>query len=270
MKGRSQVAVMSSAVTTTLHPEISVLEKAAQAARDLLWPCIPREKNSLEKILRQNNLHGLLVIGKHKNIYTDGRTDLFFHPGMAKLRIKEILAGKTDQMIKAMDLQPGDVVLDCTLGLAADAIVAAFVVGETGSVTGLESSSLLVWLVKDGQATYQDKEMPHLNLALRRIKVQTADHLTYLSALPPQSVDVVYFDPMFRHPLQRSSSMLPVRRLADHRPVSPEAIREALRVARKRVVLKETRNSGEFERLGFHEVSGGKYAPVTFGIIRKA
>ncbi|MFZ5590327.1 MAG: hypothetical protein ACOY81_00745, partial [Bacillota bacterium] len=102
---------MSAAVTTTIRPDSAVLDKAVQVAQELSLPFIARQKNSIEQLIRQNNLKGALVIGKNKSIYTDGQVELFFHPGMAKLRIKEILAGKTDQMIKAMDLQPGDTVL---------------------------------------------------------------------------------------------------------------------------------------------------------------
>ncbi len=46
-----------------------------------------------------------------------GKNKIFFHPGLALPRIKEINNGKTDQMISAMSLQEGDSVLDCTMDL---------------------------------------------------------------------------------------------------------------------------------------------------------
>ena len=81
------------------------------------------------------------------------------------------------------------------------------------------------------------------------------------------SFDAVYFDPMFRHPFMESAGIHPLRFLADPRPVSAEAIREARRVARRRVVLKESSKSGEFARLGFSAFVGGKYSHVRYGVI---
>lgn len=42
---------------------------------------------------------------------------------------------------------------------------------------------------------------------------------------------------------------------------------EALRVGRRRVVLKERRESAEFARLGFKYLSGGRYTRVAYGLI---
>jgi hypothetical protein len=84
--------------------------------------------------------------------------------------------------------------------------------------------------------------------------------------LPDRSVDIVYFDPMFRRPVLSSSALRPLRSQAEERPLSEAAVREAVRVARRRVVLKDHRDSGEFERLGFvrRRVSSSK---VAYGVI---
>ena len=106
-----------------------------------------------------------------------------------------------------------------------------------------------------------------LYAAMRRINVVNEDYLDYLRQQPDNSVDVVYFDPMFRKPLTASSSISPLRGVADHRPLSVEAVTEACRVARLRVVMKEASGSGEFARLGFHRLVGGKYSKVHYGVI---
>lgn len=62
--------------------------------------------------------------------------------------------------------------------------------------------------------------------------------------------------------------MAPLRSLADPMPLSEEALREALRVSRGRVVLKETSKSTEFDRLGFQSTVGGKYSKVKYGILQ--
>ncbi|MBE0467235.1 MAG: class I SAM-dependent methyltransferase, partial [Candidatus Desulforudis sp.] len=194
--------------------------------------------------------------------------EFFFHPGLAKLRIREIMAGKTDQMVKAMDLQPGDRVLDCTLGLAADALVAGYAVGDRGRVTGLEAVPVLALLISCGLEDHRFHSGP-LGEAMRRVKVLTADHREYLVSCETGGYDVVYFDPMFRVPRLASSGMEPLRLLAESTAVGPEAVREAVRVARRRVVLKERRDSSEFPRLGFERVEGGRYSPVAYGVIEK-
>jgi 16S rRNA (guanine1516-N2)-methyltransferase len=55
--------------------------------------------------------------------------------------------------------------------------------------------------------------------------------------------------------------------LADPRPVSEETVREAKRVARRTIILKEHRDSKEFERLGFSEVHRST-TKLAYGVIR--
>ena len=43
-------------------------------------------------------------------------------------------------------------VLDCTMGLASDAVVASFITGWTGTVCAVEASPLLHLLVSEGRA----------------------------------------------------------------------------------------------------------------------
>ena len=78
-----------------------------------------------------------------------------------------------------------------------------------------------------------------MHAALRRIKVVNADYLDFLKRQPDKSFDSIYFDPMFRYPLTDSKNINPLRSVADHRPLSEEAVAEARRVARHRVVMKE-------------------------------
>ena len=92
--------------------------------------------------------------------------------------------------------------------------------------------------------------------------------MTYLREQQDDSYDVVYFDPMFRRPLHESAGMDALRARADMRALTHETVAEARRVARRRVVMKERRESGEFERLGFFEVVGGKYSRVSYGVMK--
>lgn len=254
------------AVTTSHRPAQGQVELAKQLAGQFKVPFVDRSDLSLEALFRKLCVDGMVVVSSKKVSYISGSQEFFFHPGLAILRIMELKNGKTDQMIKAMSLQSGDSVLDCTLGLGADAIVASFVAGAEGRVTGLESSPLIAALVRYGLSTYCEAEEDIVR-AMRRVEVINADHKEYLADLPPRSFDVVYFDPMFRTPRLRSPAMNAIRMLANPEPVDRETISLALRTAVKKVVLKERRGSAEFERLGFKKICGGRYSPVVYGVI---
>ncbi|MEW6572107.1 MAG: class I SAM-dependent methyltransferase [Bacillota bacterium] len=255
-------------VVTTAHgagPDAKAEGLRLAARLDAVFA--PRDGRSLEDLLAEHGAAGALVVGSRRVSLFFGEQQFFFHPGTAALRINNLLAGKPDQMIQAMDLQPGDKVLDCTLGLGADAVVASFVVGSRGRVVGVERVAAVAAVVEHGLRHYCVKANPRLEEALRRIEVVTADHLDYLRGAPVRSFDVVYFDPFFRTPLQGGDQIKPLRALGSRMPLSKEAVVKALRVARRRVVVKERRGSAEFVRLGFKTVSGGRYARVAYGVI---
>ncbi len=182
------------------------------------------------------------------------------------MRAKRWLRGETDILLKVADVQPGDHVLDCTAGLASDAIIFALGVGAEGSVTAIESQRMLAFITRVGLAVYKS-DVPELNRAMRAVRLEHADHLEYLKRLPDRSVDIVYLDPMFRHPIEESAAISALRGAANNHPVREETIGEARRVGRKTIVLKEHRNSREFVRLGFREIhkSGAK---IAYGVIR--
>jgi hypothetical protein len=169
-------------------------------------------------------------------------------------------------MIQAMSLQAGDTVLDCTLGLGTDAIVASYVSGPLGRVTGLESSNLIAYIVGRGLKTYRFED-EDITMAMHRVEVVHSNHKDYLASLSPCSYDVVYFDPMFRLPRRHSPAMDAIRAIANPNPIDCETVALALRTCRKRVVMKERRWSKEFDLLGFRDIRGGRYAPVVYGVI---
>jgi len=255
------------AVTTSLRNNNNEHRKALEISSFLNIPYLPRKYKNIDEMFCQNEIKGILVVGRDRLTYKYQGGNFFFHLGMVKLRIKAIVNGKTDQMIKALDLHPGDSVLDCTMGLGWDSIVAAYMNGE-GEVTGLERSRIISFVVKEGLSGYGAGD-PQLDKAMKKIKVICCDYNVFLKKQADNSVDIIYFDPMFRIPTKNSSSMEIMRPLTDRSPLAREAIQEALRVARRRVVVKEARNSTEFLRLGIDKISGGKYSSVAYGIIEK-
>ncbi|NPV47641.1 MAG: class I SAM-dependent methyltransferase [Armatimonadetes bacterium] len=209
----------------------------------------------------------MVVVGPERVTYHEPARDLhyFYHPGMAKVRLHSHRRGDPDPMIQAMDAQPGDEVLDCTLGRASDALLVSWVVGETGRVVGLEASAVLAALVRDGIARYADPSAA-LTAALRRIRCQWADYREYLPECPDGAFDVVYFDPLFDEPLETSPAMAPLRLLAERAPLTAETVAEAARVARRRVVIKQRRGSGLWHRIPVDRVVHGRSARVEYGV----
>ena len=263
---------MRNAIITTGRKIQNVsVELAKSVANDLQIEYIERRNLSIEMLAESNNVTNVLIAKKNSlRLITsdDYENEIFFHPSLAHLRIKNLRNGGVDNLVKAMSLQRGMKVLDCTLGLGSDAIVESFVTGDTGQVTAIEVNPYLAAVVAHGLHTFEG-EKDDVTQSMRRIKVVNADYFDFLRSAASNSFDVVYFDPMFRHALKRSCSLNSIRSVTDNRAVTLEAVEEAYRVAKYKVVLKENAQSREFDRLGFKNVEGGKYSPVKYGVMTK-
>ncbi len=259
-------------VTTSREPSEERLAQAAIWAERLRAPLIPREGRSLADLAATHGVPGVLVVGGNRVTYHEPDRDLvyFFHPGMARRRIRNCDSGRGDPMVTAMGLRPGDSVLDCTLGRGTDATLAAHVVGPAGRVVGLEKVPVLAWLTIEGLRTYEIED-PATREAMRRVEARCADYRDFLPAQPDGAFDVVYFDPLFDRMVDGATSMIPLRQLASHEPVTAEAIAEARRVARRCVVVKQRVGSGLWEELpfAFRRVSGGR-SNVEYGVLEVA
>lgn len=227
---------------------------------------VERHKESVGKLMEKYAVEAVLVAYPQELKLNSSAGEMFFHPNMSQLRVKNLRKGEKDHMSEAMGLQEGMSVLDCTLGFGADAIVASFGVGENGRVVGVESSPLIAAVTGHGLQHFLPGNYP-LYGAMRRIEVVNMDYLDYLRQQPDNAYDVVYFDPMFRKPLTASNGISPLRSVANHAALSVEAVEEAKRVARSRVVMKEANGSEEFARLGFEKIMGGKYSKVHYGVM---
>ena len=267
------------AVTTSSRAGASEIERARRVASALNSPYIERHSKSVAQVAKewpgQGEIEGVLVVESNRmtlvGIAQSGPAGprLFFHPGMAPSRIRRAGQGRKDHMLEAMGVARGDQVLDCTLGLGSDAIVAAWAVGLSGKVVGIESSPAVAEIVRAGLREY-DRADPDTTAAMRRIEVVCAEHLMHLMSCPDRSYDVVYFDPMFREPVRPSPGIAGLRRWACHARLSGNAVREATRVARRRVVIKDRNDGSELDRLGVTMRLGGRGSRVEYGVIRLA
>jgi SAM-dependent methyltransferase len=236
------------AVTTPFAPGPAAEAEAREAAarHGLLYA--PRGKRSLAAVAAGAGAEALLVLSPARaSLWLEGE-ERPWHPGMGVLRARRLRQEErttSDTFLAAAAIVPGEAVLDCTLGLGADALVAAVAVGPSGRVVGLESSPALAALAAEGFRRLRLGEE-----AARRVEVRRAEAGEALAALPGRSFDLVLFDPMFRHPRAEPPGFDLVRRLGDARPLAPEALAEARRVARRAVLVKDGTPGWDLARLG--------------------
>jgi SAM-dependent methyltransferase len=230
------------AVTATLEADPA---DAEAAARRHALPFAPRLR-TLDATAAAAGADALLVLSPRRAaLWIDGR-ERAWDPGMGALRAKRLRAGERssrDGFLEAAALRPGERVLDATLGLGADALVAAEAVGPGGRVVGLEASPALAALAAEGFARLDDP-------AARRVEVRHADSAAWLAAAPPRSADLVVFDPMFRHARAEPPGFDLVRRLGDPRPLDAGTLALARRVARRAVLVKDGAPGWDLARLG--------------------
>ena len=258
---------MESFIVTTIRKPNSAVEILAEEISEKLGgQFVRRESFSLDALKKIHGAENILLVKKNSLSIVTAEGELFFHPNTAHLRIKNLRGGAGDRLIDALKISAGSKVLDCTLGLGSDSIVESFIVGAAGKVVALEVNPLIAEIVSYGLKNFSE-DSPHILSAMRRVEVINTDCKDFLKTCADNSFDVVYFDPMFRRPVKKSSGLNPIRPLADNRPLNSEIIREACRVAKFRVVMKEHSGSAEFSRLGFKIANGGKYSSVAFGVI---
>ncbi|MGK7378179.1 class I SAM-dependent methyltransferase [Planococcus sp. 1R117A] len=240
---------MKTIVTTAYRPNERTDRLAVKTAKDLSIPFVLRRKRSIEKIHAEECADVLIAAKERLEFYPLGKTEpFFFHPNSSAFRTKRPI--EEDPLIDVSCLEEGDVFLDCTLGMASDAIVASYRVGSRGRVIGCESHPAMAYVIQQGLQSYE--AMPHLTDAMKQIEVISNNAVDFLKTLEDNSVDVVYMDPMFTEEISEASNFKPIRASADNGQLTAEWVAEAVRTARKSVVLKAHFRSSDFETFGFN------------------
>ena len=247
---------MQVAVTTPLRPTPEDETAARACATRFGLPFTPRGNRGLDEAVARCGAGGFLVLSARRAILAirgaepgaRGWTEHVWSAGMGLLRMKRVLRRggdptERDPFLDAARIRPGDAVLDCTLGLGADALVAAAAAGAEGRVVALEASPALAAWTAEGLARLSAPPAG-------RVEVRAADHAAALEALPDRSFDVVAFDPMFRHARAEPGGFDAVRLLADPSPLAPAVLARARRVARRWVVVKDGAPGWDLARLG--------------------
>jgi SAM-dependent methyltransferase len=258
------------AVTTPLRPRAEEEAAAREAAGRHGLPFAPRGNLSAARAAERAGAEALLVLSPARSVLWLDGAEAAWSAGMGVLRARRTLARTSgrplderatrDPFLEAAGLLPGEAVLDATLGLGADALVAAAAVGPAGGVVGIEASPALAVWVAEG--------LRRLDLEpARRIEVRVGDHETALASLPDRSFDAVVFDPMFRHARAEPAGFDLLRRLADPRPLSRAALDRACRVARRRVVVKDGAPGWDLARLGLAPLPSARGAHRYYGVV---
>lgn len=258
-------------VTTAMSPSPEMRTRADALAHELNATTLSRRVGGMTKLWAKRPAATIALVVQSDRLVLMHRSgvEMFYHPNMAFLRLGNVLRGSPDTLLSAADLAPGDSVLDCTLGYASEAILCAHVVGETGEVHGIEAVPELGIVVREGLQTVETAQTK-LNDAMRRVRVvHLGNHLDYLRACPTYRYDVICFDPFFDETLEGSEQFAPIRSFGDSSPLSPEAVEEARRIARRRILVKATRRSPLLETLGIAERYESRGGKVVYGVLRK-
>lgn len=253
------------AVTTSGKPQEDLILRAREAARAWGLPFLPRRKKEPLGPLLATAAEALIVFEREEVSLWDSEGSFHFTPGMAHLRRLRHRAGQHDDaLVRVAELRPGDSLLDCTLGMAQDAFMAALVVGPSGRVVGLEKSLALHAVVSEGLRAYNHEP------DACPVETLNVDAREYLRSLPSGAFEVVSFDPMFEKPRKSQPAFELLRRFAEHAPLTPETLEEARRVARRWVVVKGSKYSEDLRKLGLQAEPGSHYTSVVWGRARAA
>lgn len=255
-------------VSTAGRTNEEMIATAIEVANELQVPYHHRNKRSVAN-LQEVYQSSCIIVGKERlELFLYGENEpFFFHPNSAMFRMKRLQRGEHDPFIEACKLEKGMSFLDCTLGLASDSMVASYIVGATGKVIGLEAEKYLSYIVRKGLKKWTSGQQD-IDEAMRRIDVRHVHSFEFLKKLPNDSMDCVYFDPMFEEKILESDGIHALSQLAVYDTFQPEWIEEAMRVAKKRVVLKDHYLSKRFEQFGF-QVIMRKTAKFHYGFIEK-
>jgi hypothetical protein len=258
---------MKSMIVVPAVDSEAYLEYGRKLAEKYGVPFCPRNGKTIHQL--QSILDSALLVAHSQGCYyVNGLFKLRYHMGLAPLRLKQIRNGKTDYLLEALHLQGSEKVIDATFGLGADALVMASILqSATGHIIGLESAEPIFCVATEGVLYFRDQTGQITEESRKKIQLLHRDYQTYLKEQADQSVDIVFFDPMFQRPVKGSENLGEIRRFANTEPLLETSIQEAIRISRKRVVIKERRDSNLWPTWPIHRKFWGKYSNIAYGVI---
>ncbi len=249
-------------VTPSLKAGTALCEEARKWAEEIGAAFVPRKRQTTEELAAVYGNRFLIYTTKGPQIIREeGRH--FFSLNMAELRIQHIRQGKTDYLVEAVSAAAPIRFLDCTCGFGADTITASFALPAGSVIEAVEDSPLLAAVTAWGFRHFVH-ECADVTAALRRIQLRQGNYVSYLAEA--KQYDVVYFDPMFEHPVDASCQFRPVRSLMNHAGLTAETVKLALNRA-KRVVIKGRSFKQLAEVFPHVREYGGKYSRIRYAVL---
>lgn len=237
-------------VTTSKSPSEALRDRAHRLAATWDLPLVERHRGSVATA--RGAAATALVCTEEGLVAETARGRLAFHQGTAAKRLRTLRHGGTDPLIRAGGLRPGVRVLDATLGLGRDALVAAWAVGAEGEVLGVEADLVLAVLADDGFAG----PVPRPGSAPVRVRHGDSRRVLTTMAAAGEHVDVVLLDPMFTDPRASDHGFALARDHTVPTPLTPEWVELARAVARRRVVVTAERARPWFPDVGLERLEG--------------
>ena len=264
-------------LTTAQKSNEAIQEEAKALASSMHMAYIKRGKLSIPALFNAHPCDFIAVLsGNGLTIHFPDNQQHRFHLSMAQLRILRLQRGEGDHLINAVQtiLSTNEITdkeefsfLDCTIGLGSDSIVMSYAFPQA-KIKGLEGS-LSIWLATSYGLAHYSHNVKSVTDALRRIEVSYDTFENYVPNLPDESIDIIYFDPMFEVPVEDSPQFKPLRGHTVESRIDDKIMEEAMRVASYGVIIKERPFSSVFQKYPPHQWVGGKYSRIGYGVYMK-
>lgn len=253
-------------ITTSLHARPTLQQEGKAWADSLGAVFVERGERTIEQLFADYAVPAWLIYtAKGPELRTPAGRH-FFHLSMAELRIQHIRQGQQDHLLEAIGAQTPIHFLDCTCGFGADTTVASFGLPQGSTIRALEVSPYMAAITAWGFASFVHK-MADVTQALRRIQLRCTSYEQFLCDQGKPFYDVLYFDPMFSHPVMTSPQFQPVRDLLEPQPLTLPVIEQALSCARRRVVIKGRSFKNLTKAYPDVKLYGGKYSRIGYAVL---
>lgn len=228
-------------ITTNVKTTDLLMEKAKKIADQLRINFVYRKKKTIKQLLE--NYDGIIVVYKNKISYFENDIELFFHLDTTALKLKN----NDNEPLIALINEKNQKILDCTMGLASDSLLLSC---YGHCVTALEKNPIIHLIVSEGLKTYETSNKT-INEAMKNITTWNIDSLNFLKNSQENSFDIIYFDPMFSHNIEESKNLAGIEMLAEQNFPLEQFLKEAKRVARKKIIIKAHFKDTIFEDYNF-------------------
>lgn len=236
-------------VTTGVKTTDDLKNKAELIANKLGYSYFKRNKETIKYLLQYSK--GVIVVYKEKTSYyslgNNKIEQLFFHLDTAMLRI--INNSDNEPLIELM--KDSDTIIDATMGLARDSIVLSY---YNYKVTAVEENKIIHYIVDEGLKNYNSGN-DKIDNAMRKIETINMSSYDYLKQCKDNSYDIVYFDPMFSEEIKESENLIALENLAKKERLTTTLLKEAIRVAKKRVIVKAHFRDEVFDDYNFTRIT---------------